>query len=377
MPISTLDQRVAHAHLGFALAVQHELTSTDSTCWSPYSVASALGLAVTGARGATRDELAALLVGSTGAELADHGRLLAEASTLAHNGSGDPPLLDVANTLWHESKVSIRPEFLGELINWPNPAVHDAPFYDDVATARQLINADIAETTHGLIPELIAPGQLSRETVATLVNALYLKTNWRTKFPAANTSSMPFHGPTGTVDVRTMRLQKQLRYAAVDGWRVVTLPGWGDVEGVVLLPDGDIGAAESTLDADTLASLLTVPQPALLQLYLPKFRVRARTNLNSALRGRGVLTMFDHGEADFSGISQDPMYVDTVMHEAVLTVNEDGLEGAAATAVTMVGMAMARIAATPIVVHVDRPFLFLVRHSTSGAVYFLARVMQP
>lgn len=376
MPVSTLDQRVAHAHLAFALAVQRQLPSAGTTCWSPYSVASALGLAAGGARGDTYDELAALLVGSTGVDPAAHGRLLAEASSLPYTGSGEPPLLDVANTLWHDPRLSIRPEFLAELVNWPNPAVHEAPFARDTGKARDLINADVAATTHDLIRDLIGPGTLQPDTAAVLINALYLKTNWRNKFPASDTSSMPFHGPTGTSDVRTMRLQKQLGYAATDGWQVVTLPAWGDVEGVVLLPDGDI-ETESTLDADRLATLLAAPTPRLLQLYLPKFKVRAKTELNPALRGLGVHTMFDHRHADFSGISPDRLYVDTVIHEAVLTIDEDGLEGAAATAMVMRALAMHRVAVSPIVVHVDRPFLFLVRHSTTGAVYFLSRVLSP
>jgi serpin B len=61
----------------------------------------------------------------------------------------------------------------------------------------------------------------------------------------------------------------------------------------------------------------------------------------------------------------------------VLTIDERGLEGAAATAVAMRMAAMHREVRPPIEVRVDRPFLFLVRHRPSGAVYFLARVVQP
>ena len=66
MPTSTVGQRAEHAHLAFTLAVQQALggSTTDTACWSPYSVASALGLAATGARGATQDELRTLLLGS-------------------------------------------------------------------------------------------------------------------------------------------------------------------------------------------------------------------------------------------------------------------------------------------------------------------------
>jgi serpin B len=69
------------------------------------------------------------------------------------------------------------------------------------------------------------------------------------------------------------------------------------------------------------------------------------------------------------------MMVSDALHESVLKLDEQGLEGAAATAM------MIRLTAvsseTPVEVRVDRPFLLLVRHAATGAVYFLARVTDP
>jgi serpin B len=376
MPTTALSQQVEKAHLAFTLAVHRALAGTGPACWSPYSVASALGLAATGARGATYDELATLLAGSPNGDLGAHGAMLGEASSLVQPGAGEPPVVDVANTLWHEATLSILDEFPAELAGWPNPAVRGAPFRNDPVHTRELINSDVAKTTHGLIAELIGEGVIKRDTVAMLVNALYLKVAWVNRFPAHDTSPMPFHGPTGPTTVRTMSLRKRLGYAATDGWRVVVLPAMGGVEAVVLLPDGDVATAESTLDAARLANLLAAPTPALLQLYLPRFRVRVKGDLDEALRSLGVRTMFGDG-ADFSGMSRTRLAIDRVVHEAVLRVDEEGLEGAAATAVVMRMLAMHHAVVEPIVVHVDRPFLFLVRHKASGAVYFLARVTRP
>lgn len=377
MPTTTLGRRVEHAHLAFTLAVQRALAGSAETtaCWSPYSVASALGLAATGALGETRDELVTLLMGDRNADLAEHGAMLVEGASLSGDNR-NPPELDIANTIWHAERVRIRPEFTDELASWPRGAAKGAPFETNPDGARRMINADVAETTRGLIPELLPAGIIKRDTGATLVNALYVKAAWNEKFPKDATTPMPFHGPAHTSDVQTMRLRKRLGYAATDGWQVVVLPAAGDLHGVILLPDGNLDAAESTLDADALAGLLAAPAPASLQLYLPRFRARAKANLDNALRGLGVRTMFtDH--ADFRGISDFPLAVDSVVHEAVLTIDEGGLEGAAATAMVMRMMAMHHDASRPIEVKVDRPFLFLVRHRLSGAVYFLARVVQP
>ena len=367
------------AHLAFTLAMHRELTAggLDSACWSPYSVASALGLAATGARGVTRDELTALLVGSSEGSLAEHGAMLAEAVSLTAEGRGDPPVLGVANTLWAGDGIRIRPEFTADLGDWPNGAVRSAPFATDPEGARRAINADVASTTRDLIRELIGPGIIARDTIATLVNALYLKVAWRHTFAERRTEPVPFHGSGGAEPVPTMRLEHRLGYAAEGGWQVVVLPTVADVDAVVLLPDGELAAAEARLTEDTLARLLAAPVLHSLDLYLPRFRVRARAALESALRTLGVHTMFNAERADFSGIVDVPLHVSAVVHEAVLTIDEKGLEGAAATAMVMRTLSMTVDRTEPVVVRVDRPFLFLVRHRSSGAVYFMARVMRP
>lgn len=537
-----------HAHLAFTLAVQRALSGSgfEAICWSPYSVACALGLAATGARGTTRTELVALLHGETSfahnegsdandsdgthfgsgtssdgngsaaptkhsamsggvgdrirrsatpggsgdrirhsvvaggsGDLDEHSAMLGEAGVLdsgpAARGA-DGPVLGVANTLWAREDIQIRPEFTAELGRWPSGRVRTAPFNGQPEAARRLINADVAETTRGLIPELLGAGTITAATVATLVNALYLKVAWRNAFPKHATEPRPFHTSAGPVQVPTMRLpNKRLGYAAVDGWQVVVLPAAGEVEAVILLPDNTSAsptwtgvdgptaakaeaegkpkadaalrhetarpagtaratesarapgtaraaeaaqaagtvravdaaraagtareaeaarvvdaaraagtareaeaarAAEVALDADTLAGLLAAPTPRALDLYLPRFAVRARANLTSALAALGARTMFSD-QADFSGIADRPMPLAGVRHEAVLTVDEQGLEGAAATGMVMRALALRRDVTEPLVVRVDRPFLFLVRHHTSGAIYFLARVTRP
>ena len=87
-------------------------------------------------------------------------------------------------------------------------------------------------------------------------------------------------------------------------------------------------------------------------------------------------TMFGRG-ADLTGLSPDPrLYVDDVVHEAVLRLDEQGFEGAAATAVVM--RMTSFIPAEPArTVRVDRPYLLLVRHADTGAIFFLAQVAKP
>ncbi|MFD0203834.1 MULTISPECIES: serpin family protein [Saccharothrix] len=343
-------------HLTFALTL-HDAVAPDRTrnaCWSPYSVASALGLTAQAARGETEAELLALLG-------EDHAKVLKGAVV------GDDAEFSVANTLWAWDELPVNEGFLTDLAGWPGAKVRSAPFADDPEGSRKLINADVAETTRGLIPELLAAGAITSDTAATLVNALYLKCAWVEEFPDHDTADLPFRG---TGNVATMRREGTMRYAQRDGWQAVALPALGGVEAVVLLPDGDLGGTEG------VPEVLEALDHDRIELFLPKLDLSVNVSLAEALQQVGVRRMFGQG-ADLTGLSSDPrLFVDDVVHEAVLRLDEQGFEGAAATAVVMRLTSFMPVERSR-TVRVDRPYLLLVRHAETGAIFFLAQVAKP
>lgn len=316
---------------------------SSNACWSPFSVASALALAQEAARGETRTELDGLL------------------KDFDASDALDVPELAVANTLWADDDLTLNPDFS------LTSSVRRTDF-SDPSTVRKLVNTDVAETTHGLISELLTDPP-PPDAAAIIVNALYLKVGWLNPFSAWETAPKAFHAPGGDVDVPTMKVTEKFRYARHEGWQTIVLPADSGVEAVILLPD-------ESLEQPLSPSVLTARDFTRLDLSLPKVDVRAKFNLKNTLRQLGVERMFAR-DADFSGLSPDErMFVDDVVHEAVLRLDEEGLEGAAATAVTFRTVSI-EIPADPLVVEVDRPFLLAVRHARSGALYFLAQVARP
>ncbi|GGP42135.1 serpin family protein [Saccharothrix coeruleofusca] len=354
------DRAPDRAHLTFALTL-HDALAPDrgvNACWSPYSVASALGMTAQAARGATGEEIVALL-GEDNAEVLRSAAIADEEAEFA-----------VANTLWVWDELPLDPDFTAELARWPGAKVRSAPFATDPEAARKAINADVAETTRELIPELLKSGSVHEDTVAGLVNALYLKVAWTEEFPEGDTEPRPFHAPGGTVEVPTMRKEATLRYAARAGWQAVAVPARGGVEAVVLLPDGELG------DTAGVPEVLAALDFERVELHWPKLSLTSSALLADPLRRLGVRTVFT-AEADLTGLSPDPrLTVDEVVHESVLRVDEQGFEGAAATAVMIRAVSLI-MHPDPRVVRVDRPHLVLIRHAGSGAIFFLAQVAQP
>lgn len=340
----------------FALNLDRRLPAEGDFVWSPYSVASALGLAAAGTRGTTHDELVRALG-------APPGEGLAAAAAL------EDAEIAVANTLWLRSDLPIEVEYERTARGFPGGALHAVDFAADPEGARHAINAEVAKTTRELVRDLVPPGLVTERTVAAIVNALYLKVAWRQPFARGDTRPAPFHGPSGRRRVPMMRRTGHMPYAEADGWRMVTLAAaGGGVVADVLMGDGSTPAPE------TLRRLYDTARPVKVALSLPKFRLEARASLVEPLGALGVRTVFTD-DADFSGMTSGPVRVDHVEHKAVLDVDEDGFEGAAATGVIMAlaGVDLSR----PVEFRADRPFLVVVRHPGTEAVYFLARVTEP
>ncbi|GAA1223921.1 serpin family protein [Prauserella halophila] len=365
------------AHLRFALAV-HRATAgepgIDDACVSPYSAAGALALVAEGARGETAAEITSLLAG-TGSTTAEQVRLLDAAAALESRAGQEEPELAVSNTLWAWDGLAVEDGYAEALEHRTSGRVAAAPFVDDPEAARAAINADVAATTRNLIPELLPPGTVGPDTVATLVNALYLRCAWRHPFPVGDTADGDFHGPDGPLPVPMMRQTARMRYAEAAGWQAVAVPAAGGVEAVVLLPDRRLADAEAGLDDAVLADLLAAMAPEQVRLTMPRVSLDVPVPFGAALRSLGVRRMFTP-QADLGGLSGDPrLQVSEVLHQAVLRLDESGLEGAAATAATMRLVSLPT--GEPVVVDVNRPFLLLVRHAATGAVYFAARVVTP
>lgn len=355
-----------------------------NACWSPYSVTATLGSACAVARGRTAQELRAALTGNDPDADTPDLEALARALTLATEPGGGAELA-ATGAAWLREDVTAADGVREALASWPSTALR--AFGADLAQARRAINAEVADATRGLIPELLGEGALTGQTYALLVAALYLRAAWRHPFATEATRPRRFDTPSGPVDVPTMETVTELEYADTGRWQVVTLPGEGTegtegteggVEANILLPSGPIGQAEASLTGAELDDLLRTHPARRIRLRLPRLRVQWRHDLADPLQAIGVRALFDADLADLTGLTPvRPVWVSKVLHQAVLRLDEQGMEGAAATALVVAGRALAPPPEEPLLVAVDRPFLLLVRHRRSGVRYFFARVTDP
>lgn len=97
----------------------------------------------------------------------------------------------------------------------------------------------------------------------------------------------------------------------------------------------------------------------------PRYAARAGQSADAARRAAASVP-----RADFSGITRaEKPSISKVIHQANIDVDENGTTAAAATAV---GLRAVGRSLDVVTVHVDRPFVFLVRDVRTGAILLWA-----
>lgn len=381
--------RVVISHMGLDLLRQVRSASPGkNACLSPLSSFSALALVEGGAVGTTREEMRQAMR-SSGLEPAAadraYGRILAGiASDIdqyrqyaeADPGSKTATLtFTIANSLWLDEGVDFSEPFLERARDDYGAQLATMDLADPAAP--RAVNRWVWENTGGRIPRVVPEGRSAVE--AYLVDALYLRSNWMDAFDVNATHDEPFHVAGGKeATVPLMFRETSGAYAETPVFQAVSLPFQGGSMDVYL-------PASGKSPDDVLASLATQRDGGATfpsweerdgRLWLPRFRTDSLYSLKPALQGMGMKAAFAQETADFTAMSPTrPLWIDDVWHATSVSVDENGLEAAAATAIAMVGAGVPEEPKQPFEMRVDRPFVYEIQ--VGGAPAFIGVVEDP
>jgi serpin B len=373
---------VVAATASFAADLWGRVGSTDGNlALSPFSVAVALAMTANGAAGATaRQMLEVLHVDSLARHNAGMAALTRELESLAGpvtlpDGSRDTIALTSADQLFGDRGTTWQRAFLTVLAKQYGAGMRGVDFRGDAEGARVLVNRWTSSQTHGRIPQILPKGIVDATTRLVLVNALYFKAPWDTPFQKTSTSPSPFSRADGsTVTVPMMRgdADESAVYLAGRHFTGARLPYRGrKLAMTVALPTRHEDAALAELLGPQ--GLTSPGQPAV-AVTMPRWTYRVSTDLGHALDALGMSNAFSPPLADFSRMTSDEqLFIEFVVHQTFVAVDEDGTEAAAATAV---GMADSAVLQSHTLV-LDRPFLYVIHDTAHGTPLFVGRVADP
>lgn len=341
----------------------------DNVALSPVSLATGLGMAWLGARGATAAAIATVLhLPAGGPGLVDGLR-----ARWAMLGSLNRPGIEfsASNRVWADPSLPTSRRFAADLRQAYAAPLQHVPLQAQPAQARLAINAAVARETRGHIPHLLAAGSITRQIGWVLTDALYLRAAWAKAF--TDTVSGPFTTGSGRVTARYLQ-GGHFAMGMAQGWTAAALPYRGHrLEMLALLPPPGGPAAACRLPGTATLGLLEsriARHKMAGEVALPKIDLSSSNSLSHVLTALGMGLAFSQ-HADFSGISPQACCIAFVQHAATLTVNAKGTVASAATGTGVSATAL------PFMLHFDRPYLVLLRDTLTGEPLMAAWVANP
>jgi len=378
------DFDLAEANRGFAFDLYRSLQVEEGNLFlSPYSVSAALAMALVGARGDTADQMADVLgfadaASAVPAAFVALDTLLASRAEVPETYEGEGFSLHVVNALWPQIGYPFEQAFIDTLSTNFGAELQALDYASDPAAATETINGWVSDQTEERIRDLIPAGAIDQGTRLVLTNAIYFNAPWLEPFSPESTEVAPFVRLDGSlVGAEMMRRTATMQYASWEGGQALELPYNGNaLVMVILLPDeGRFEAFDAAITAEQFSGIVSSLGTRNVSLGLPKFEFEDDASLVPNLQSLGMTDAFDGERADFSGITGNrDLAISDVLHKAFVSVDEEGTEAAAATAVLFRATG---IPAEPIEFIVDRPFLFVIRDRPTGSILFIGRVVDP
>lgn len=388
----TPEQRVfANDNNQFTLNFLKTVNEVDQTgksfIYSPLSITYVLGMVNDAATGQTEQELEETLGFHEGGIQAvnDYCKKLIDGLPKVDKDV----TLDIANAIFVNQNYSLKAQFQQDMQTYYD-AQAEALDFSSPQTLNH-INGWCNEKTNGMIPEIL--DEVDPLMVSYLLNAIYFKADWASKFDEKNTRNEAFSTPSGITQLPLMHQKVLIVYAKNSIFSTVSIPyGNGLWNMVVMLP-------EEGMTTDDIISHLASNGMTMygfcgtmgdtfssyeVDLKLPRFETSSDTDelaiergLVGLLRKMGINRAFIDGIAEFPNMCEIPLlYIDIMRQKAKIKVNEEGSEAAAVTVAGLTNSSAGGggpIEYPKATFHANRPFVYVIREASSGVILFVGK----
>jgi serpin B len=371
--------------VGYDLFQAEAAATSDDVVLSPLSIGLAFGMLDVGATGDTAAALDRLFAYPVDGEArwSAFNTLDQDIVATRETGDGETMIVRLANRQFPDESFEPVEGYDETIARFFGAGIEPLPLQADQDASRERINAWVSERTEGRIPDLLPESSPEPTAKLVLVNALYFEATWLAEFEKSLTSDEDFTLLDGSV-VRVPTMKSFWLYepfTITDDYEAVTVSYAGGLgyELLLVVPTpGNYAEVEATFDGeliDTIDAELRETEHGPVVLHLPRFDSKTTLPLRERLeQDLGVTGLFDT-PGGLAGIHDDVM-LGNAFHAVTIEVDEEGTIATAATALEELDGA-APEPEEPIEIHVDRPFLYVIRHRPTGANLFVGRVLDP
>lgn len=345
--------------------------STENSFYSPFSLLTALGMCVEGAKGETQNALVELLeLPKTAKERKKYFKNFNKEAK-----GNDHYELKTANALWGANHLKYLDSFKKVIENDYAGVFSEVDYENDPDAAVLAINKWCDENTSGKIKKIISKSDIDKSTLLILTNAIYFLGKWKKEFDKGKTKDEAFFGIEKPIPM--MHIKEKFHYMENDQFQALDIPyQGGDLSMLVVLPkekttefvDNNLNNVYSEATEN-----LRIEE---VRVSLPKFKMETEYKVGNIFKEFGAGIAFSD-DADFSGIcSNEQLKISEIIHKAFVKCDEEGTEAAAVTAVITVRCTSVRMS-RDIEFKANHPFVFFIRNNKTGTILFCGRVVNP
>ena len=359
------EKQLVEGNNDFAFRLFRKARGEESSIMSPLSITYALGMMNNGAAGQTQQEINDVLgFGQAGAEGINSfcRKMLTESGAL-----DEETRVDIANTIYVNNHwgYELKEPFVQKANDYYDAQPESRDFYDGETC--DVINQWASDHTEGMIKKILDEKEFNKDAVSYLMNAIYFKGTWASKFDKKNTRDEAFDGGE---TVPMMRQMAEFEYTDNDQYQAVRLPyGNGAYQMTVFLPrEGkSIGSVLDQMDGKNWQ--FNGGRSTEVDLKMPRFETETKINLKPVMTALGMPTAFDPYNADFQDFCNVPTYIELMKQAAKIKLDEEGTEAAAVTIIGAESTAMPDFATF----HATRPFFYIISERSTGVIFFMGQ----
>ena len=334
--------------------------------FSPFGFKSAAAMLANAAAGESRQEVLTALgytdIDSLNGDMRRLNELYSTDTEISEEDTGFAAVVNSANSIWvEESCPQLSAAFTDLLENDYSASLQRTSARDYPEKAKEWIK----EQSGGLQDIDIQP---TEDFALSIINTLYLKADWQSKFEEEDTAPGAFtnaDGSVGTVDYMHTYLPTE---AYVDDRVTMVRLDYRDS---VLGKDLSFYAAMADPHIH-LENYIDRMEYRDVNLSLPKFETNSSADMKETAKALGISKVFTTG-ADFSNAFEENaggIFLSSILQDTLIGVDEEGTQAASTTRVTLAGSL-----AEPQYVEItfDQPFTYFIRDNDNGEILFMGR----
>ena len=381
--------------LNFLKTVNDVDKSGKSFIFSPLSITYVLGMVNDAATGETEKELEQTLGFHEGGIKAvnEYCKKLIDGLPKVD----ERVKLNIANAIFLNKNYTLKSQFGQDMQTYYDAKAEALDFSSPQTLS--LINSWCSDKTNGMIPTIL--DEVNPNMMSYLLNAIYFKADWASKFDQNNTREETFAKENGSTELPMMHQNVLIQYLNNDIFSAVKIPyGSGLWNMMVLLPEEGkttddvinhfatcgLSGVEGLICQITEDNIATMKKnyfsPYEVDLKLPRFETSSDTDklgieggLVGLMKKMGINLAFDSYLAEIPNMCELPVYIAMMRQKAKIKVNEEGSEAAAVTVAGMVEMSSTGrpVEYPKATFHANRPFVYVIQEASSGVILFVGK----